>query len=898
MTAIVVKQFSGLKPIVSSKLLAASEAQTAQNARLVSGALLPMRATNTLQTLNLSGPATIYRYGTSSTETNYWLEFAFDTDVMRSPIASDSYDRLYWTYGAGKPRYAPNNLILQSGSGAYPRASYELGIPAPSTKATIDSFSAVVNYETVTRDYVMTFYNPTAGKESAPTVTVSVACVDGKKVSFSSLTTSNLGDTGVTKKRLYRKVSGTFRRIGEIDLATTTFDDEQTDASLASASTLPTGFGAMPQAPKSAPTVSAPTATTTAAATTRQYVYTIKNITYGGEFYSESAPSAVRSVSADATQTVTISGLTNSNGGTHFRIYRKDANSSQYQLVAEVPTSQTSVTDPLSSTVLGSTLDYDGPSGSAPGSAPTGSAGSSGATSVVKRIYMITYIDASGNESSKSPASSVVSVVDGSTTVSVYHSETTPAGVTKKRLYRQTVTTSNGLLVTDDANWKLVSEDSASSTSATDSAADSTLTGVLATGLRNLPPTPSGSVTAKATIPPKEVGETRTYVYTYVSAYGEEGPPSPASDVKDVDPAKTVTISLAGAPAGNYNITLKRIYRSSTVGSQAQFQFVAEIPVATGSYADSKLQAALGEVLPSEDWVGPPAGLKGLRLMANGAAVGFLGKTLYFSEPNLPHAWPHQYPIDFDIVGIATYGQTVAVMTTSYPYLFQGIDPAAMSSTKLPLQQACVSKRSIVETGNGVLYASPDGLVEIGATNDVITKNSLSRDQWQAYVPSSIDSYIYNGRIHCLYNTGSAQGCLVFDFTGQGAVMTTNNFNAATAVTAGFYDASTDKLYFAQGGSIVRFDQGSLTPYTWKSKVFRLSSPENLGFAQVVAETYPVTFKLYCEGVLKMTKTVNNNNQFRLPSGYRAYDWEFQLEGTAEVAEVVIASSTTEMKSA
>lgn len=539
MTAIVVKQFGGLKPIVSSKLLAASEAQTALNARLVSGALLPMRGTSTLQALALSNPATIFRYGTSSTETNYWLEFSQDTDVMRSPIAADAYDRLYWTNGSGVPRYAPNSLILQAGTGAYPRASYQLGIPAPSTAANITAYT-----------------NPATG----------------------------------------------------------------------------------------------------------------------------------------------------------------------------------------------------------------------------------------------------------------------------------------------------------------------------------------------------ETPETRAYVYTYVSAYGEEGPPSPASTLVSVSPNSSSTITMAGAPSGSYNITLKRIYRSSAVGSSAQWQFVAEVAVATGSYTDTKTQASLGEVLPSEDWVAPPAGLKGLRLMANGAAVGFLGKTLYFSEPNLPHAWPHEYPIDFDIVGIATFGQTVAVLTTSYPYLFQGIDPAAMASTRLPLPQACVSKRSIVETGNGVMYASPDGLVEIGTTNDVITKSLLNRDQWQAYVPSSIDTYVYNGRIHCLYNTGSVRGTLVFDFTGQGATMTTNNVNTTTAVTAGFYDASTDKLYLAQGTNIVRFDQGSATAYTWKSKVFRMSAPENLGFGQVVAESYPVTFKLYCEGALKMTKTVNNNNQFRLPSGFRAYDWEIQLEGTAEVAEVVLASSTAEMK--
>jgi hypothetical protein len=390
--------------------------------------------------------------------------------------------------------------------------------------------------------------------------------------------------------------------------------------------------------------------------------------------------------------------------------------------------------------------------------------------------------------------------------------------------------------------------------------------------------------------------ETRTYVTTYVSAYGEEGPPSPAADLVTIKPDTAVTVSLPGNPSGAYNITLVRIYRSSTVGSAAQFQFVTEVPVANTSYTDSKKQADLAEVLPSTNWVAPPAGLKGLRMMANGAAVGFVGKTLYFSEPYLPHAWPNEYPIDYEIVGIATYGQYVAVLTTSYPYLFSGVDPAAMSSSKMPLPQACVSKRSIVETGNGVIYASPDGLVEIGTTNDVVTRGIFNREQWQDYVPSSIDAYTYNGRIHCFYNNGT-RGVLVFDFMGQGAVLTTNDINTSTAVTAAFYDATVDKLYLAQGGNIVRFDQGSNQTFTWKSKQFRMDYPHNFGFGQVNAYQYPVTFKLYADGVLKMTKTVQNNNQFRLPSGFRAYEWAFQLEGTGEVTEVAISDSTAELKS-
>ena len=162
--------------------------------------------------------------------------------------------------------------------------------------------------------------------------------------------------------------------------------------------------------------------------------------------------------------------------------------------------------------------------------------------------------------------------------------------------------------------------------------------------------------------------------------------------------------------------------------------FVKEVAIGTSSWTDSKAQSELGEILPSEDWIAPPAGLKGLRLMANGAAVGFVGKTLYFSEPNLPHAWPNQYPADYRIVGVGTFGQSAAFLTDAFPYVLSGVDPAAMSFEKLSLPQACVSIDSIVETGAAVYYASPDGLVMISSGGiDIVTKNILTPEQWRAY---------------------------------------------------------------------------------------------------------------------------------------------------------------------
>lgn len=908
MTLLSVKAFNGLKPVIKPRLLPDGNAQVAQNVRLISGSIEALRASTTLKASTLPTPKTIYRFGSSGAEDANWLEFANDTDLMRSPVPTDQYDRLYWADGLAAPRYAANGNTA---------ASYQLGLPAPSTKPTISAYGAITEYTTVTREYVLTFYAPSTTRESLPGKVFSVQAVDGQKVAFTNLTTDNLGEASITKRRLYRKVSGTYRLVAEIDLATTSYDDSATDASLAGATALSASVTSAPTAPTRAPTVSAGSASATAAAITRDYVYTVRNFTVTGGSaesptytnYEESAASPVRSISADATQTVTIGGLSNTLSGTHFRLYRRDAGGAYYQLVAEVPTTQTSITDVISKTVLGISLASTAPSDIGPSATPTASINSSSAVSVVNRVYMVTYLDASGNESSKSPVSSVVAAIDGVTAVTISHSETLPAGVSKKRIYRQTVTVSSGALSTNDANWKLVTEVTAGATSTTDSAAEAALSGSLAVALRNLPPAPTGTPSTNATIPAKKVAESRTYVLTYVTAYGEEGPPSGASDLVALDADQAATLTLAAAPGGNYNITLKRLYRSSTVGSSAQFQLVPvtwagnstpsyDIPIAITSVTDSAAQAALAEVLPSEGWDAPPATLKGLRMVANGAAVGFSGRTVYLSEPNLPHAWPHQYPIDYSIVGIAVFGQTVAVLTDGYPFLLQGADPAAMTPTKLEVPQACASKRSIVETGDGVIYASPDGLVSLGAGINVITEGIFSRDQWQAFVPSSMECYLYNRRIHVFYTAaGNTRGCLIFDLSGQGAALTTSDIAASTAITAGYYNAKTDLLYLAQGGNIVRFDQGSALTATWRSKVFRLAHPQNMRVGQVRAATYPVTLKIYADGALKHTQTVTDSDHFVLPSGFRGIDWEFQVEASAEVSEVNLATSIGELQS-
>ncbi|CAB4197155.1 hypothetical protein UFOVP1304_29 [uncultured Caudovirales phage] len=412
-------------------------------------------------------------------------------------------------------------------------------------------------------------------------------------------------------------------------------------------------------------------------------------------------------------------------------------------------------------------------------------------------------------------------------------------------------------------------------------------------------PTQVPVVTGSAPADPADA-EARVYTYTYVSAYGEEGPPSAPTAVASIDP--TVAVSLAGmstVPSGEYNIISKRIYRSSTVGISAQYQYVTEIPVANTTYSDTKSQSELGEVLPSTTWVGPPTGLKGLKMMANGVAIGFKENTVYLSEPSLPHAWPNQYPVDLQIVGLSPFRQSVAILTTGHPYLMTGVDPTAMSLERLEFPHACLSKQSIVDTGDGCLYASADGIVSVGAGGmKIVSEQLFDRAQWQAYNPSSMKAFFHDSRYHVLYTTsGGARGMLIFDYSGQGAILTTSNLNAATAITAGYSDARTDTLYLAQGTNIVRFNlSSSALTATWKTGIYRLIRPVSFTCGMVRAAAYPVTLRIYPDSRSVIVKNVTSQDAFRLPAGFRASNWQFEIETTTEVTMFAIATSTLELQ--
>jgi hypothetical protein len=361
----------------------------------------------------------------------------------------------------------------------------------------------------------------------------------------------------------------------------------------------------------------------------------------------------------------------------------------------------------------------------------------------------------------------------------------------------------------------------------------------------------------------EDVSTNAAWIITYVTAWGEEGGASDPIGVATFQPGQTYSLTdLPTAPVGNYNITTKRIYRSNTGNSGTAYQFEAEIPVSQATYTAAVANDALGETITTMGWEEPPEDGFGLTLGANGNAIILSGRTIHPAIPFILYAYPPEYQlsVESDLVGAGAFGQGFAILTKANPYLILGVDPASYSMIRLDTNQACISKRSIVEMMGGVVYASPDGLWFIdGSGLKPLTASMMTKEQWQAYKPENSHACELDGRYHFFYDTGTSTGSLIFDF-GRTPYVTHSDIHC----TAAYNDPLRDSMYMAQGVNITKWDAGAATTYTWKSKEYRSPWYCNYGYAKVEAKTYPVTFKLYTNGALLSTKTVLDNKPFRI----------------------------------
>lgn len=415
-----------------------------------------------------------------------------------------------------------------------------------------------------------------------------------------------------------------------------------------------------------------------------------------------------------------------------------------------------------------------------------------------------------------------------------------------------------------------------------------------------------------------------------------------------LDTAQTYTSGGTWAREAPLNTAgmVKRIYR--TAGTNTEFLFVAEIPVATTSYNDTVASTNLGEPLATLATLPPPKNLTCFMVLPNGCGVGLAGNELCFSDPYMLYSWPISNRYSFSGRGVALVkaGNSVIVLTEGQPILFTGSDPEAMSPTTIETYAPCVSKRGVVDVGGGALYPSFDGLWLVTPSGaKKITQGLYRDDEWAKLQPSSFQATFFDGQYFAHHgDDGGTSLIFVLDVNEPDSITEIDE-----DVGALYRNEFDGRMYVAKGNRILRWDSDDGARYEsdWLSREYQLPRPSTFSCAQVfarfneiippdttqqdanaalmasawmgsgeiasheilaveiagslivpVAEVQPrkVQFTLLKEGIPIFTTLVTSEKPFRLPKGYRTELVSIQLSASVPTYSVAIASSMEELR--
>jgi hypothetical protein len=392
--------------------------------------------------------------------------------------------------------------------------------------------------------------------------------------------------------------------------------------------------------------------------------------------------------------------------------------------------------------------------------------------------------------------------------------------------------------------------------------------------------------------------EERYYAYCYLSSHDELGPPQVSAKVVCKPGAIFNITNLAAPPSGEArDIDRIRIFRTEVGDTGAAFFFLKDISVAT-STTDNALEVG-SDTMPSKDYAMPPADLKNLITLWNGMAAGISGDSVRYCEQYKMHAWPVAYETlcPETPVALAVFQKNLLILTTGRPRLVYGSAPEAMDDTPVEFIAACIAPQSVVSFGHGACWATSDGLAYVGSVGvpRLVTDGLMLLDDWQAINPATIVGCQFNGLYFGFYDSGAGvlKGFMLDPLQPEKGI-----YFLSTGYSAAFFDALSEEMYVLDGLNIKKWNAGaSNMTVTHKSKVFLMPKPVNMSLAKVIADVYPCTFKLYADDRAAWTKTVTSEDEFWLPDGYLARDYQIEASTTTDITGIVIADNLEDLSS-
>lgn len=338
------------------------------------------------------------------------------------------------------------------------------------------------------------------------------------------------------------------------------------------------------------------------------------------------------------------------------------------------------------------------------------------------------------------------------------------------------------------------------------------------------------------------INETRTYYYTYVNQWGEEGQPSPfVIATGQTDDAWGLSDIEAPVDYVDRGLTDIRIYRTITGATGTFIYLVATIDIADVAYSDTRTNlevATEGVILASETWA-EPLPMEGVIALPNGFFAGWSGKNIYFSEPYRPWAWPAEYSqaTEYDIIDCGVIEQTLVVLTKSGPLFLAGIRPENMSQTKTQIVEPCIEPTSVVQAPEALYYASANGLMAINSSGMAnVTRDVIGRDIWvNDYVPRIKAAVSFDGQYIAVNDDGGGFIFATKPVGGGNAESGIVDLNHFTHVENLWTDPYTGEAHLIENNTIWSWavPQSPLAVAEWLSKEYQFEQEVNLGAVQV-----------------------------------------------------------------
>lgn len=880
MAGVKIVGFLGTAPKISPELLPNTAGQIATNCKLYSGDLIPYPQPVVVANTGRTGTIkTLFALRDPDTDEKKWLSWLTDVDIAVASKTDKDEQRFYYS-GDGKPKVS-NYELATTGAAPYPVGYYDLGLEPPDDSLKLTTTAATFTEKT-TASYARDAANIVTIVTSAPH-----GLRTGNSISVSGFSYINgtYAQSGSTRTGTYAQKAATLSLVVTITnhglqtgmVTNLQFSADPTIDGAYSVSVIDKDNFAI-TAPAAAAAARTGNITWTNSGTTTITV-TINN--HGLANGSQVTLDFTSGTATDGTYTVT-------NVGTNtFDIITTIPNTTSGDVKWDIR--NLNATNVECTVINSTTFTYFSPGPQI--TTTTSSAGKVNLGGLTQaRSYTFTWITPWDEESIAAKPSDDLFIKEG-ITVTVSNIPTAkPAGnnfVRGVKLYRTLAAASGTEFYLLQTLW-------------------------FPTGLASVQRT--SNVSRVALLYPHNLSVEDRFKISgcTVASFDITG-----GVVTDVIDDYTFEYSQAGADVANTIVAAGTLYHD-----------VSENPPTTAArywgdggvytFTDDFDSRDLFDILATDNYDAPPADLQGLTAIQNNILCGFVGNTLYFSEPGRPHAWPAAYAVNLEhnVVGIAAISGSALVTTDSYPYIVSGSDPAnGMSTARIDANFPCLNKNSMVTMGYGIVYSTHDGLAVYSPSSGaaIITKLLYNNDTWQTDIdPKTVVAEYYGDNYFASHSTGA----FIFE---QDAKVGGFFVNADYSFTASWYDALDGIVYYVSGtnGDIYEWDDLSQPAVTqeWKSKVIVTKDMINLGAARVVADystvtttwdtevqlwndaltnwnnSDEITFRLWVDKQLIFTTTVNDTDGFRLPTGYRTDTFEVGVEGNVRVRAIHLAET-------